>query len=84
LEDKVFRSYGLLKNARLLASNEAMQLISDVKLGVNLELIKEISIEKLNELIVIIQPGYLQKHFNLILDGIERDVKRAELVRERL
>ena len=63
LEDKVYRSYGTLKNARLLSSKEAMQLISDVKLGVNLKLIDGISIEQLNELIIIIQRGYLQKHF---------------------
>jgi len=84
LEDKVFRSYGTLKNCRLLTSNEAMQLISDVKLGVNLELIKEGSTEKLNELIAIIQPGYLQKYFNSELTGIERDIKRAQLVRESI
>lgn len=84
LEDKVFRSYGVLKNARLLTSNEAMQLISDVKLGVNLDMIKEVTTEKLNHLIAIIQPGYLQKHFKLELTGIERDIKRAQLVRESL
>jgi len=84
LEDKVFRSYGVLKNARLLTSNEAMQLISDVKLGVNLELIKEVTTERLNELIAIIQPGYLQKYFKSELTGIERDVKRAQLVRESI
>lgn len=84
LEDKVFRSYGTLKNARLLSSKEAMQLISDVKLGVNLKLINEVSIEQLNELIAIIQPGYLQKHFKSQLTDIERDVKRAQLARENI
>ncbi|HZK38159.1 MAG TPA: protein arginine kinase [Clostridia bacterium] len=84
LEDKVYRSYGTLKNARLLSSKEAMQLISDVKLGVNLKLIDGISIEQLNELIIIIQPGYLQKHFKSQLTGIERDAKRAQLTRENI
>lgn len=84
LEDKIFRSYGILKNARLLTSEEAMKLISDVKLGVNLNLIKEISTEKLNQLIVLIQPGYLQKYFKSQLKGIERDKKRAELLRESI
>lgn len=84
LEDKVYRSYGTLKNARLLSSKEAMQLISDVKLGVNLKLIDGISIEQLNELITIIQPGYLQKHFKSQLTGIERDAKRAQLTRENI
>ena len=84
LEDRVYRSYGTLKNARLLSSKEAMQLISDVKLGVNLKLIDKISTERLNELITMIQPGYLQKHFNSQLTGIERDAKRAQLVRENI
>ena len=84
LEDKVYRSYGILKNARLLSSKEAMQLISDVKLGINLKLIDGISIEQLNGLITIIQPGYLQKHFKSQLTGIERDAKRAQLTRENI
>ncbi len=84
LEDRVFRSYGTLKNARLLSSKEAMQLISDVKLGVNLKLIDTISTERLNELITMIQPGYLQKHFKSQLTGIERDIKRAQLVRKNI
>ncbi len=84
IEDRVFRSYGTLKTARLLSSNEAMGLISDVKLGVNLNLINEVSTEKLNELISIIQPGYLQKYFESELPGIERDIKRAQLVREKI
>ena len=84
LEVRVFRSYGTLKNARLLSSKEAMQLISDVKLGVNLKLIDGISTERLNELITMIQPGYLQKHFKSQLTGVERDIKRAQLVRENI
>ena len=84
LEDRIFRSYGILKNARLLSSKEAMKLISDVKLGVNLNLIDGVSIEQLNELITIIQPGYLQKYFKSQLTGIERDIKRAQLTRENI
>lgn len=84
MEDKVFRSYGTLKNARLLSSKEAMQLISDVKLGVNLKLLNKASIEQLNELITKIQPGYLQKHFKSELIGVERDAKRAQLIRENI
>ncbi len=84
LEDKIFRSYGTLKNARLLSSKEAMQLISDVKLGINLKLIDKVSTEQLNELITKIQPGYLQKHFKSQLTDIERDIKRAQLTRENI
>ncbi|AKL97089.1 arginine kinase [Clostridium aceticum] len=84
LEDKVFRSFGILKNARKVSAHEAMQLISDVKLGVSLGLIQEVQLEKLNRLIMMIQPGYLQKYFNRMLATDERDIQRAELVRKVL
>jgi protein arginine kinase len=84
VEDKVFRSYGVLKNARMITRNEAMELISDVILGINLNLINEISLEKINKLMTIIQPGYIQKYFKKELDEKERDLRRAELIREIL
>ena len=84
LEDKVFRSYGILKNARIISANEAMKLISDVKLGVNLDLIKGLPIEKLNCMMEMIQPGFLQKYYDYALDTRNRDIKRAELIRKSL
>ncbi|SDL27373.1 protein arginine kinase [Natronincola ferrireducens] len=84
LEDRVFRSYGILKNARKITANEGMQLISDVKLGVDLGFIEGIALGKLNSLITMIQPASLQKHFKTPLNATERDIKRAELIRNTL
>ncbi len=84
LEDRIFRSYGLLKNARLITSNEAMKLISDLKLGVNLKLINDISLQQLNELMIMIQAGYIQKQFGGEIGEHERDKKRAELIRRSI
>lgn len=84
LEDRVFRSFGILKNARIITANEAMKLISDVKLGVNLKLIDDLSIEKLNCIMAMIQPGFLQKYYQVSLGNNERDIKRAELIRRNL
>ncbi|KAB3532410.1 protein arginine kinase [Alkaliphilus serpentinus] len=81
LEDKVFRSFGVLKNARMISVNEAMKLISDIKLGIVLSLIKEVSLESLNHLMTRIQVGYLQKHYQCELTEVERDIKRAEIIR---
>lgn len=81
LEDKVFRSYGILKNARMISLNEAMKLISDIKLGIVLDLIKEVNLESLNHLMTKIQIGYLQKHYRSELTEVERDIKRAEIIR---
>ncbi len=84
LEDKVFRSYGILKNARILNTNEAMKLISDVKLGIALGLLNEVTLEKMNQLMSLIQIGHMQDYYNAELSEVERDIKRAELIRNTL
>ncbi len=84
LEDRVFRSWGLLTNVRLLTSQEAMKLLSDVRLGYDLKLIPNINHRTLNELLVLTQPAMLQRYSqNKLADG-ERDYRRAELVRQCL
>ena len=83
-EDKIWRAYGILINARVLSSQELMSLISAVRLGVSLEIIKTISIATLNSLIMLMQPAHLQKFSGKIMDANERDERRAELVREKL
>ncbi|SFJ37033.1 protein arginine kinase [Thermoflavimicrobium dichotomicum] len=84
LEDRVYRSYGILAHSRVIDSKEAMQRLSDVRLGVDLNLIKEVSASVMNELMVMIQPGFLQQYAGQRLDPEERDVRRAKLIRERL
>ncbi|EGL83493.1 ATP:guanido phosphotransferase [Caldalkalibacillus thermarum TA2.A1] len=84
LEDKIFRSYGILANARVIESKEAMQRLSDVRLGIDLGLIKGVSSTIMNELIVLTQPGFLQQYAGQMLSPDERDVRRAKLIRERL
>ena len=84
LEDRVQRAYGILRHARLITSQEALRLLSDVKLGVEMRLISEVCGETLNELMVITQPAYLQKLAGEELNPTQRDIRRAELIRERL
>jgi len=84
LEDRLFRSYGVFSNARILSSNECMNMLSDVRLGIELGIIKNINMEVINELMVVTQPANLQKHYQNILTPVERDIKRAELIREKL
>jgi len=83
-EDKVFRSLGILTNARIISSEESFKLISDVRLGVDMGIIKNIDVTKLNELLLYIQPANLQKIFDKTLSPDERDIKRAEIIREKL
>jgi protein arginine kinase len=84
LEDRVYRSYGVLAYSRTIHSKEAAKCLSDVRLGIDLGLIKGVSRNILNELMVFTQPGFLQHYFNETLEPDERDVRRATLIRERI
>jgi protein arginine kinase len=84
LEDKIGRAYGILSNARVISSDEALTLFSDVRLGVDIGILKGISIFSLNELMVEVRPAHLQKRTGQDMDAIERDIKRAEVIKEKL
>lgn len=82
LKDKVWRAYGVLANARVVTSSEAMEYASLLRLGIDLDILPGLKPVILQELLVFAQPGYLQKIFNEDLPPRERDVKRADLIRE--
>ncbi|MED1489384.1 protein arginine kinase [Bacillus smithii] len=84
LEDRIFRSYGVLANSRIIESKEAAQCLSDVRLGIDLGYINTISKNVLNELLILTQPGFLQQYAGTSLRPEERDVRRATLIREKL
>ena len=84
LEDKIYRSYGVLTNARIISFEEFMKLLSEVRLGVNLGIIQDMDIKIINELMIATQPANIMKKFNAALDAKQRDIKRAELIRTRL
>lgn len=85
-EDAVYRSYGLLSHARMITSKEAMTLLSDMKLGIELGIIKTQNNEKINiyNLMAQIQPANLQMMHNRNLNVDERDRARAEYIRNHL
>jgi protein arginine kinase len=84
LEDRVFRSLGTLKNSRIIESKETARCLSDVRLGIDMGYIKNISKNILNELMILTQPGFLQQYAGGPLRPNERDIRRAALIRERL
>ncbi|MEM1505633.1 protein arginine kinase [Domibacillus sp. 8LH] len=84
LEDRIFRSYGILSNSRVIETNEAFQCLSDVRLGIDLGYITHIPKSILNELMILTQPGFLQQYAGGPLRAEERDIRRAALIRERL
>jgi len=84
LEDRVWRAYGILSHARILSSQEAMALLSELRLGVDMNIIKNIDPRIFNTLIVLIQKSFLQKHSEMELKENQRDEKRAASIREML
>ncbi|HEX2971211.1 MAG TPA: protein arginine kinase [Tepidisphaeraceae bacterium] len=84
LDDKVCRALGLLRSARLLASEETLFLLSHLRMGVNLGRVKDIDLRMLNELFLLTQPAHLQKMQGRKLEGDLRRAARAEYVRQRL
>ncbi|MGD6777930.1 protein arginine kinase [Sutcliffiella horikoshii] len=84
LEDRVFRSYGLLAHSRIMETKEAAKCLSNVRLGIDLGYITDISRSILNELMILTQPGFLQQYAGGPLKPNERDVRRASLIRERM
>lgn len=84
VEDRVWRAYGMLKSARTMSSQEAMIYLSQLRLGVNLGLVKDVHIDSLNELFILTQPAHLQKLEGKKLEEVKRDLIRATLIRKRL
>lgn len=84
LDDKVHRAWGILTNARVLGSEEVLQLLSHLRLGVNLARIDKVDVRTLNELFLLTQPAHLQKLSGSEMDAASRRVARADLIRQRL
>lgn len=84
MEDKVWRAIGLLSHARILTSQEFMNLLSAVRLGRTLGLVEQIPSKFINHLMIATQPSHLRADAGRSLTPAERDLRRADLVRERL
>lgn len=85
LVDRVWRAYGTLKYARSISSQEALALLSDVRMGFELGIINEVSECNFNELMVVTRPNYLQKMSDRSeLSANERKKLRAQIIREKL
>ncbi|MEH7480681.1 protein arginine kinase, partial [Neobacillus drentensis] len=84
LEDRVFRSLGVLSNSRIIESKEAARCLSDVRLGIDMGYIDKMPKTILNELMILTQPGFLQQYAGGSLRPHERDIRRAALIRERI
>jgi len=84
LEDRIWRAFGTLRSAYIISSQETIELLSMVRLGSDLGIIKDVDPRLINELFIIIQPAHLQKIGGKKFNTSERDTKRANLIRKRL
>ncbi len=84
LEDRVYRAEAILKSARTLGSEEAFTYLSDLRLGIDLGFFPQYLPELFNHLLILMQPVVLQKIYQKELSVPERNVKRANMMREKL
>ena len=84
VRDCVGRAYGVLSQARVLTSQEALDYLSGLRLGIELGMIQGLGMGDVNRLVVYTQPGHLQKVAGRTIDPGERDEVRAGMVREQV
>jgi protein arginine kinase len=81
LEDKVFRAYGTLTNARSISSIESMELLSWISLGISLDIISGLNVANIARLLVLTRPAHLQKLEGTELDVPTQNINRAKVIR---
>jgi len=84
LHDRVSRAYGTLCSAQQISAEETVQLLSNVRMGVNLGLIKDVDIPTINKLFIHTQPAHLQKLRGSELDTADRKIERANYLQRHL
>ncbi len=84
LDDKIGRATGVLRNARLLTSEETLYFLSHLRLGVVMKRVTGLDIHAINALFLQTQPAHLQRYVGQALDGDTRKAARAQFVRQQL
>ncbi len=83
-QDRVARAIGTLGSATMITSEETMELLSTVRLGIQLHLLDDLPPTTVNQLFIHTQAAHLQKLMGTPLDGEERNAARAKYLRNRL
>jgi protein arginine kinase len=84
LHDRVSRAYGILCTAKTISSQETMDLLSSVRMGINLGLINDLEIPTVNKLFIHTQPAHLQKLRGIPLETADRNIERAHYLQRHL
>ena len=81
-EDLIYRSYGILKYCKKISQEETRDLLSNIKLGTDLGILKELTDLKVEKLYLYTKPANLQKFLGEQYEPIERDIKRAQVIHQ--
>ena len=81
LEDTIYRSYGLLTNCRKITLEETEKLLSNVKIGTDLGILPELTDSKIQKMYLYSKPANMQKYLGEQYETFERDIKRAEVIK---
>ncbi len=82
IEDQIMRAYGILINARIISTSEAVNLLSLVRFGIETGILVKVGYDTINKLMLVIQPAYLQLVNDKKMDKEERGSARATLIQE--
>ena len=78
------RSYGIAKYATMISQEEAMQLLSNIAMGINMDYIKDVSLEQIRELIENIGINTLRINMKDNFSKEEENIKRAEYIKSSI
>jgi len=84
IEDQIYRSYGILTNANIMSTAEAIDLLLKVRFGIELGVLEKIGYDLVNRLMLVVQPGYLQLLKGQIYSKDQQEIARAGLIKEIL
>ena len=84
IEDMIMRSLGILKYSRKISSKEAMKHLSNVRLGMEMGIIKDMDFKSISKLMIDVQPAGIQKNKEQNMSKAERDIERAILIRKSI
>ncbi|NLG01062.1 MAG: ATP--guanido phosphotransferase [Lentisphaerae bacterium] len=84
LVDCLARSLSVLQNARLLTTAEALEFLSSLRLGAAMGLCTRLKVSDVDALILMMQPGHLQKGLGAVMTSDERDEMRADFLSRKV
>lgn len=84
IQDAISRSLGILRSALVISHDEALKLLSNVRLGIVSKQITDVSTETIDRLMLAVEPATLTVTLNKNLSAHDRDIERAKLIRAEL